>query len=128
MPRDEVGEQIVELTGEVASAQVIEELYNRSGGNPFFIEQLLAARELTPADRALPARLECSVAVHMRARWLPRWQLQVDRLMTHCCVKSAISTPRQRAMGCGSLLTTGCSRTHPETSNRVGGMRSWGRR
>ena len=57
LSRDEVAEQIAALTGVPESAPVVDELYLRSGGNPFFIEQLLAARKSAPADGVLPTRL-----------------------------------------------------------------------
>ena len=57
LSRDEVAEDIAALTGVPESAPVVDELYLRSGGNPFFIEQLLAARKSTPADGVLPTRL-----------------------------------------------------------------------
>src|SRR4029077_9556748 len=47
LSRDEVAEQIAVLTGAREPARVVDELYARSGGNPFFVEQLVAAREST---------------------------------------------------------------------------------
>jgi DNA-binding CsgD family transcriptional regulator/tetratricopeptide (TPR) repeat protein len=62
LSRNEVAEQIVELAGSLASASVVDELYARAEGNPFFTEQLVAAvvgssgGALRPGV-ALPARL-----------------------------------------------------------------------
>jgi DNA-binding CsgD family transcriptional regulator/tetratricopeptide (TPR) repeat protein len=57
LSRDEVAEQIAVLTGASEPARVVDQLYARSGGNPFFVEQLVAARESTATDDVLPARL-----------------------------------------------------------------------
>jgi ATP/maltotriose-dependent transcriptional regulator MalT len=43
LSRDETAEQIAELAGSPASAPVLDELYARAEGNPFFTEQLVAA-------------------------------------------------------------------------------------
>jgi ATP/maltotriose-dependent transcriptional regulator MalT len=62
LSREEVAEQIAELSGSPASAPVVDELYSRAEGNPFFTEQLVAAvvgssgGVLRPGV-ALPARL-----------------------------------------------------------------------
>jgi ATP/maltotriose-dependent transcriptional regulator MalT len=62
LSRDEVTEQILQLAGSPASTPVVDELYARAEGNPFFTEQLVAAvvgssgGVLRPAV-ALPARL-----------------------------------------------------------------------
>jgi DNA-binding CsgD family transcriptional regulator/tetratricopeptide (TPR) repeat protein len=60
LSRDEVAEQIVELTGSPTSASVVDELYARAEGNPFFTEQLVAAASAEGglgAGVLLPARL-----------------------------------------------------------------------
>jgi DNA-binding CsgD family transcriptional regulator/tetratricopeptide (TPR) repeat protein len=62
LSRDEVAEQVAGLAGSPASAPVVDELYARAEGNPFFTEQLVAAMVgssdgvLRPGA-ALPARL-----------------------------------------------------------------------
>ena len=62
LSRDETAEQVADLAGSPASAPVVDELYARAEGNPFFTEQLVAAM-VGSRDRvqspgvALPARL-----------------------------------------------------------------------
>ena len=43
LSREEVAEQVAELAGSAASDPVVDELYARAEGNPFFTEQLVAA-------------------------------------------------------------------------------------
>ena len=60
LSRDEVAEQIAALAGSPASTLVVDELYARAEGNPFFTEQLVAAASTESGLRAgitLPARL-----------------------------------------------------------------------
>jgi predicted ATPase len=62
LSRDEVAEQIAELSGSPASAPVVDELYTRAEGNPFFTEQLISAMVGSPdgvlrPGAALPERL-----------------------------------------------------------------------
>jgi DNA-binding CsgD family transcriptional regulator/tetratricopeptide (TPR) repeat protein len=62
LSHDEVAEQIAELAGSPASAPVVDELYERAEGNPFFTEQLVSAMVGSPdgvlgPGPALPARL-----------------------------------------------------------------------
>jgi hypothetical protein len=61
LSRDEVAEQVAELAGATVSAPVVDELYARAEGNPFFTEQLVAAMAGSPGGApgpggALPAR------------------------------------------------------------------------
>jgi DNA-binding CsgD family transcriptional regulator/tetratricopeptide (TPR) repeat protein len=56
LSRDEVAEQLAQLWGGVPSARVIDELYARGEGNPFFTEQLVAA-DATSTGAGLPPRL-----------------------------------------------------------------------
>ncbi len=62
LSREETAEQVAGLAGSPASALVVDELYSRAEGNPFFTEQLVAAMVgsshgvLRPGV-ALPARL-----------------------------------------------------------------------
>ena len=44
LSRDEVAEQVAELAGGPAPARVVDEVYARAEGNPFFTEQLVAER------------------------------------------------------------------------------------
>ena len=62
LSRDEVAEQVAGLAGSPVSAPVVDELYARAEGNPFFTEQLVAAMVSSPdgvlgPGAALPARL-----------------------------------------------------------------------
>ena len=62
LSRDEVAEQVAGLAGSPPSAPVVDELYARAEGNPFFTEQLVAAMVSSPdgglrPGAALPARL-----------------------------------------------------------------------
>jgi DNA-binding CsgD family transcriptional regulator/tetratricopeptide (TPR) repeat protein len=62
LSREEVAEQVAELAGSPASALVVDELYARAEGNPFFTEQLVAAvvgssHGVLRPGVALPARL-----------------------------------------------------------------------
>jgi ATP/maltotriose-dependent transcriptional regulator MalT len=60
LSRDEVAEQVAGLAGSPAPALVVDELYARSEGNPFFTEQLVAAASPEGglgSGTALPARL-----------------------------------------------------------------------
>jgi DNA-binding CsgD family transcriptional regulator/tetratricopeptide (TPR) repeat protein len=62
LSRDEVAEQVAGLGGSPASAPVVDELYARAEGNPFFTEQLVAAIVSAPdgvlgPGGALPRRL-----------------------------------------------------------------------
>ena len=63
LSRAEVAAQVAALAGDSVSAQVIDELYTRAGGNPFFTEQLVAAALSGGAEgglrvpAGLPARL-----------------------------------------------------------------------
>jgi DNA-binding CsgD family transcriptional regulator len=57
LSRDELAEQIAGLAGGAPAAPLVEELYARAEGNPFFTEQLLAAAEASSTTGELPARL-----------------------------------------------------------------------
>jgi predicted ATPase len=62
LSRDEVAEQVAGLAGSPASAPVVDELYARAEGNPFFTEQLVATMVSAPdgvlgRGPALPRRL-----------------------------------------------------------------------
>jgi hypothetical protein len=62
LSRDEVAEQVAGLAGSPASAPVVDELYSRTEGNPFFTEQLVAVMVGSPdgvlgRGAALPRRL-----------------------------------------------------------------------
>jgi len=60
LSRDETAEQIAELAGSPAQAPVVDKLYARTEGNPFFTEQLVAAASpegVLGFGSGLPARL-----------------------------------------------------------------------
>jgi DNA-binding CsgD family transcriptional regulator/tetratricopeptide (TPR) repeat protein len=62
LSRDEVAEQVAGFAGSPASASIVDELYARAEGNPFFTEQLVAAMVgstdgVLGRGAALPARL-----------------------------------------------------------------------
>jgi DNA-binding CsgD family transcriptional regulator len=62
LSRLEVAEQVTALAGEAQPAAVVEEVYARAEGHPFFTEQLIAAgvidsEGLLPESVGLPARL-----------------------------------------------------------------------
>lgn len=52
----DVARLIAAITGEPAHDEVVEQLFRRSGGNPYFVEELLAAEQRAP-DGALPRTL-----------------------------------------------------------------------
>ena len=52
LDRNEVGALVAAISGAPPTSAVIEALYSRTGGNPFFIEEILAAA----AGAAMPAR------------------------------------------------------------------------
>jgi predicted ATPase len=43
LDRNEVGALVAAISGAPPTSAVIEALYSRSGGNPFFIEEILVA-------------------------------------------------------------------------------------
>jgi tetratricopeptide (TPR) repeat protein len=57
LTREETAEQIGLLTSEQPTTSLLEEIYARSGGNPFFTEQLVAALASTDVPPGLPAGL-----------------------------------------------------------------------
>lgn len=69
LSRAEVAEQVAALAGGAAPPQVVDELYARAEGNPFFTEQLVAAALADAAGGGLrvPARLP-------RPGWLTCWR------------------------------------------------------
>jgi DNA-binding CsgD family transcriptional regulator/tetratricopeptide (TPR) repeat protein len=70
LSRAEVAEQVAALAGGVPPAQVVDELYARAEGNPFFTEQLVAAALADVAGGGLrvPARLPARLAELLAAR------------------------------------------------------------
>ncbi|MGO8960935.1 MAG: helix-turn-helix transcriptional regulator [Streptosporangiaceae bacterium] len=64
----EVGQLAVDMAGEPVPPRVVDELYRRAEGNPFFTEQLVAAALASPAESgldvppALPGRLAALLA------------------------------------------------------------------
>jgi DNA-binding CsgD family transcriptional regulator/tetratricopeptide (TPR) repeat protein len=61
--RAEVAEQLAGLLGETPPARLVEDIYARSGGNPFFAEELLLA-----GDGAVPAALPPSLQAVLLTR------------------------------------------------------------
>ncbi|HET7047085.1 MAG TPA: AAA family ATPase [Solirubrobacteraceae bacterium] len=59
---DEVGEQVLGITGTRPTAELIRTLHERAQGNPFFTEELLAAG----VDEALPAGLRDALLVRVQ--------------------------------------------------------------
>jgi DNA-binding CsgD family transcriptional regulator/tetratricopeptide (TPR) repeat protein len=59
LSRDEVAEQAADLAGGTPSEVFVDQLYARTQGNPFYVEQLVAAALTQPADPdlVLPRRL-----------------------------------------------------------------------
>ena len=61
LSRDEVAEQVAALVEASPPGELVEEVYARAEGHPFFTEQLVAAASPTrsswPSRLALPARL-----------------------------------------------------------------------
>ncbi len=61
----ELGQQLAAITGEPAAPEVTEALLTRSGGNPFFAEELIAAGEV---GLALPRSLRDTLIDRVRQR------------------------------------------------------------
>ena len=47
--RDDVARQLEAIAGDPVAAELAVELHARAGGNPFFVEELFAARDAVPA-------------------------------------------------------------------------------
>lgn len=69
LDRAELARQVEAIMGESVSAAVVDELHARTGGNPFFVEELLAARRAGQAGD-VPSRVAEAVLVRIEA--LPR--------------------------------------------------------
>jgi DNA-binding CsgD family transcriptional regulator len=70
LSRDEVADQIADLVGGPAPLRLVDDLYARAEGNPFFTEQLVAAALANPAGGGLraPAGLPGRLAELLVAR------------------------------------------------------------
>ncbi|MGB7818594.1 MAG: AAA family ATPase [Ornithinibacter sp.] len=55
MSRDEVAEEVGLVFGGAAHTSLVDEVFTRSGGNPYFVRLLVSG--LRPSDRSLPAHL-----------------------------------------------------------------------
>src|SRR5262249_13891432 len=70
LSREEVAEQITGLVGDAPPPRLVDDLYARAEGNPFFTEQLVAAALAGPAGGGVggPARVPGRVAGALAAR------------------------------------------------------------
>jgi DNA-binding CsgD family transcriptional regulator len=70
LSRAEAARQVTSLTGGLVSPRVIQELYTRAEGNPFFTEQLVAAAQADRVEDGLevPAGLPARLAELLTAR------------------------------------------------------------
>ena len=113
LSRDEVAEQVAELAGSPAPAPVVDELYARAEGNPFFTEQLVAA-VLSAGGCAGLRRRRCRrgwrscwwrgrpAAAGRPGRCCRRWRWRAGRWARSCSVRSAGWMSTMCAAGCGS--------------------------
>jgi DNA-binding CsgD family transcriptional regulator len=87
LSRAEVGSLVSAIYGNPPSSAVIEALYNRTGGNPFYIEEILAAtcRDVAPAD-LLSVRLPWSLreVVHSQLEGLSAEERRVLEAAAVC--------------------------------------------
>ena len=113
LSRDEVAEQVAGLAGSPASAPVVDELYARAEGNPFFTEQLVAAWSLaggcaaSSASRCRRGWRSCwwrgrLAAARRPGRCCRRWRWRAGRWVRICSVLSAGWMSTLSAAGCGS--------------------------
>jgi DNA-binding CsgD family transcriptional regulator/tetratricopeptide (TPR) repeat protein len=65
LTRDEVAAQLEGILARPPDAELVQEVHERSGGNPLFAEELLSAR-MDPAESELPARLADALRVRLR--------------------------------------------------------------
>jgi class 3 adenylate cyclase/tetratricopeptide (TPR) repeat protein len=65
LERDEVGRLVTQLLGPVATPPLIEQLYDRSGGNPLFLIELTELSKSNPDSTALPGSLRALIAARL---------------------------------------------------------------
>ena len=134
----EVAEQVAELAGSPAPAPVVDELYARAEGNPFFTEQLVAAAApegVLGLGVGLPARL-AELLVARAARCGDDGPDGVvgaggggPAAGRGCCsVRSAGWMSTMSAAGCGSWPLRGCWPTPTAAARSGRGMPCWPRR
>ena len=140
MSRPEVAQLAVGMAGDMVPPQVVDELYRRAGGNPFFTEQLVAAALASPAESgldvpaALPGRLAALLAERARAalvtpgRCWPVWRWRAALLPRIFSVKSLDCSWRRSAGGCGNWPRRACWPTTPTPVRSKRGTRCWPRR
>jgi DNA-binding CsgD family transcriptional regulator len=73
--RHEVLDQLEAITGERPTSEIVDEILERSGGNPFFVEQLVAAAEEGEGAADLPPRLRDVLLARVSALTLPAREL-----------------------------------------------------
>jgi DNA-binding CsgD family transcriptional regulator/tetratricopeptide (TPR) repeat protein len=66
LSRAEVGSQIGQIAGEAAAPGVVDEIYARAGGNPFYVEELLC-RQLDGRDDSVSATVADIARARVRA-------------------------------------------------------------
>jgi hypothetical protein len=96
LSREEAAEQVSALAGGPVPPEVVDELFARAEGNPFFIEQLVAAvpaglkEDTLSLPPGLPARLAGLLATRaarcagMPGRYWTRWRSRPDRCLRIC--------------------------------------------
>src|SRR5271165_7067404 len=140
LSRAQVAGQVAALADGPAPARVVDELYARAEGNPFFTEQLVAAA-LSEADQGglrvpagLPARLAelltCgrAAAPLRRGRCWRVWRSRAGAWVRMCWRWSPGWRWRRCGGGCGSWRRPGCSPRTPPAGGTGSGMRCWPRR
>ena len=96
--RDDVARQLEAIAGAPVPAGLADELHARAGGNPFFVEELFAAREATVTEAVLArvARLDGRTLSVLAAS---------GGHATHALLERLASRPAR----CGRRWTPGCS-------------------
>jgi DNA-binding CsgD family transcriptional regulator len=78
LARDDIERMLEHITGEPPAVLLVDEIFARSQGNPFFAEELLAA-PTTGAGRILPTSLRDALLVRLHS--LPEMSLELLRLL-----------------------------------------------
>ena len=140
LSRAEVAEQVAALAGGPVPPRVVDELYARAEGNPFFTEQLVAAALAGAAGGGLgvPAGLPGRLAELLAAR-AGRCTGEARAVLAGLAVAGrplgedllgAVTGLDAEAVrrGCGSWRRPGCSPRTPRAGGTGRGMRCWPRR